>query len=82
MELDGFAHEFFELLYRVCRTDATGQIWHIRGKIGSCIFDNDGVFNHLKRLPNPAWRTMLARISLGRSLLGCPDTVTVPGFVW
>ena len=38
----------------------------------SRILDDDRVPSHLTRVPNPAWRTTLARTPLGRSLLGSP----------
>ena len=81
VELNRFTHKFLQLLNRVSSSDATWHIRKVRSEVGTRVLNDERVLSHPNRLPNPAWRTMLARIPLGRSLLGGHYTVTVPDFV-
>jgi len=74
----GLFHKVRSLFNGVPGSYASRDIWRIRRKIGTGIFNDDCVFGHRFLRSNPACFTMLLITGLGRSLLGWPATVTQP----
>src|SRR5688572_8547588 len=80
MHVDRRTHACLRLLWRGAGSDAPRQIGRVRREIGSDLLDDDQEAAHQGSF-SWAWSRILFSVPGARSSLGCPATVTRPGFV-
>jgi hypothetical protein len=79
MKFDRFLNQYNDFLPSLCSGNAPGQIRYVSPKSIVTLFHNHEIFH--SRYFSPACLRMLLRVPGGMSMPGCPETVTVPGFV-
>jgi len=82
MEGNGLSNEHKHLLFRFPRGDAARKVRNM-GSVGGRAFFNDDEVSHRDHscFFRPACFSALLNVPGGISILGFPDTVTVPVFV-
>jgi len=78
VEDNRFPNATLDLRSRFPRGHAARQFGHVGSPVPWRLLIDDGVF-HLRSSSRPDWLRILRQVPRGRSSLGLPETVTVPG---